>query len=108
MEYIIINQLKYLSLGLVISFFFIHKIILVLIGISIALFEILNKNIYAYYEHNVKNNNDEDMNLSNKFESETRRVNLDGENKNILLAHTIEELGFIPSIEKNHNIDEAL
>ena len=99
-----ITNLGYLSLALVLSFFIMHNIYIVWIGIIISLYTLninsmnnLIKNILhskKYEEEIVINKSDETVNESKNKE------------KIISLVETIEESGYIPSIDKN-NINNA-
>ena len=105
MKYIIIKFFKYLSLCLVLSFFLIHKIIPVIIGIFIALYEMNNKNMYDFLELN--HNNQEEMRAEQQKYDKINNIKLSGESNNLRLAHKIEELGFIPSVNKSDDTNAA-
>ena len=102
----IINLLiEYLSATLILSYFFIHNIFLVLIGIIFSIYLIninyinriirsINKNLIREKVSIELNNNDKAA-KSNPNEIESNK-----EDKKLTLVETIEELGFIPSIDK--------
>ena len=99
---IIKNNLKYYSLVLVISFFLIHKILLVIIGIIISLYEINKDNINSTILNLGEDN--EGINKSssfNKLESDYIN-NYKSENMSqTRLVEIVDEIGFIPSIDKD-------
>tara|TARA_Y100001968_G_scaffold269148_1_gene259835 strand:+ start:2306 stop:2647 length:342 start_codon:yes stop_codon:yes gene_type:complete len=108
----IINLLEYFSLVLIFSYFFIHSIILVQIGISLALYLIninfinshLNQiylNIIRKKENNNYLENDKIMKIN------SNQVKTNKENSTLTLVETIEELGFIPSLDENEDCDAA-
>ena len=93
--------IEYLSLSLILSYFFIHNILLVLIGIFYSIYSINRKSInilIRYYR--IKNNNN---NYYTSKIKESKKLELDNEKPSLNLVETVEELGFIPSLE---NIDE--
>tara|TARA_Y100001968_G_scaffold305003_1_gene320507 strand:- start:286 stop:609 length:324 start_codon:yes stop_codon:yes gene_type:complete len=96
-----IKLLNYLSLVLVVSFLFLHNIYLVLIGIFIAL-TMINTN-YSTKFFKVENleivEKEIDIDREDKKESETK--DLYSINYKLNLAQEIEELGYIPTINKN-------
>ena len=83
----------YFTLILVLSFFFLHNIYLVIIGIMLSLFTINKEKINKYIKSNKikkkKNNNE-------KIETKNTK-DLIKENSLLTLVEEIEELGFIPS-----------
>lgn len=100
------KQLEYLSLSLVLSFFILHNIIIVLIGISIAFYIIYIDHFLIHF--NLKNNNtinkEKNIKVFNILENKTELSN--DKESNISLVEAIEEFGIIPSINKNENIIE--
>ena len=113
MKKIKINQvIEYLSPTLVFSYFFIHNIFLVLIGITFSLYLIninminnlkksINRNIVIKNESTDSNKNDKKINSNNINIKSTK------EDKNLSLVEEIEEFGFIPSIDKKNNSNAA-
>ena len=102
MKYIIYDNKKYFSLIIVLSFFIFHKIIIVIIGIIISLFEIYNIDIYSISKF-TKGNEEEKEKISTKNDSDETRnenINLNNKNESLKLAHLTEESGFIPSKRK--------
>tara|TARA_Y100001968_G_C19349728_1_gene713973 strand:- start:89 stop:418 length:330 start_codon:yes stop_codon:yes gene_type:complete len=96
---------EYLCFFLIMSYFFIHNIIYVIIGITISFYLINIKNINSYVQSinkklvlkkvykeldkNNKLNNSDSINIkSTKTESK------------LTLVETIEELGYIPSLDE--------
>tara|TARA_Y100001968_G_scaffold262721_1_gene251101 strand:- start:236 stop:577 length:342 start_codon:yes stop_codon:yes gene_type:complete len=100
--------IEYLSPSLVLSYFFIHQIIFVLIGIILS-FYLINKNFINSSIRSINNKlldkkvyrglikNDKVINISSN-----RIKDIKDESKHTLVE-AIEELGFIPSIEENNN-----
>ena len=113
MEKIKIHQvIEYLSPTLVFSYFFIHNIFLVLIGITFSLYVIninminnlkrsINKNLFVKNESKDLNKNDKEIN------SYTINIKSSKEDKKLTLVEEIEEFGFIPSIDKKNNSNAA-
>jgi len=106
------HLLEYLSPTLILSYFFIHNIILVLLGILFSLYLInfnfinslirsINKNLFIIKETRKLNNNDKE----NK--SDPINMKLCKEDSELTLVETIEELGFIPSLDKNNESNAA-
>ena len=113
MKTIKVNQvIEYLSPALVFSYFFIHNIFLVLIGITFSLYLIninminnLKKSIYKNLA--VKNENEDFNKNEKKINSNTINIKSTKEDKKLTLVEEIEEFGFIPSIEKKKNTNAA-
>ncbi len=113
MKKIKINQvIEYLSSTLVFSYFFIHNIFLVLIGITLSLYLIninminnlkksINKNIIIKNDSKDLNKNDKEIN------SNTINIKSSKEDKKLTLVEEIEEFGFIPSIDNKNNTNAA-
>ena len=102
-----IKLVNYLSLVLVISFLFLHNIYLVLIGIVIAL-TMINTN-YSTKFFRVENLEIDEKEISidteDKKESDSRDLN--SINYKLNLVQEIEELGYIPTINKNDRENAA-
>ena len=96
----IIQALEYFSFTLVLSYFFIHNIYLVLIGIIFSLY-LININFINKKVDIELNENDKRI--------KTNSINLKSTKEDIklTLVETIEELGFIPSLEKNDESNVA-
>ena len=108
-----INQvIEYLSPTLIFSYFFVHKIFLVLIGITFSLYLIninminnlkksINKNFILKSQSKDSNKNDKEKNSNSTIIKSTKK-----ETK-LTLVEEIEEFGFIPSIDKKNNTNAA-
>ena len=95
-----IQGLEFFSLTLVLTYFFIHNIYLVIIGILFSLYLINIKFI----------NKKVDIEVSvNDKRIKTNSINLKSTKEDIklTLVETIEELGYIPSLEKNDESNVA-
>ena len=101
------NVIEYFSLTLIFSYFFIHNIILVLIGIVLSLYLIninfiiriirsINKNLVIKKESIKLNVNNKDIKKTNPNNIKSTK-----EDSTLTLVETIEELGFIPSLVEN-------
>ena len=113
MKTIKINQvIEYLSPIMVFSYFFIHNIFLVLIGITFSLYLIninminnLKKSIYKNFA--VKSESKDLNKNQKKINSNTINLKSTKEDKKLTLVEEIEEFGFIPSIDKKNNSNAA-
>ena len=96
-----INLVNYLSLVLVISFLVLHNIYLVLIGIVIALITI-NTN-YSNKFFRVENLEivEKEIIIDKEDKKESDSKDLYSINYKLNLVQEIEELGYIPTINKN-------
>ena len=113
MKKIKINKvIEYLSPILVFSYFFVHNIFLVLIGITFSLYLInidminklkksINKNLF------IKNESKDLYKNIKEINSKTIDIKSTKEEKNLTLVEEIEEFGFIPSIDKKNNSNAA-
>ena len=113
MKKIEINRVvEYLSPTLVFSYFFIHKIFLVLIGITFSLYLIninminnlkksINKNFIIMNESKESNKNDKEINSNTIIIKSTKK------NNKLTLVEEVEEFGFIPSINKKNKTNAA-
>ena len=113
MKTIKINQvIEYLSPIMVFSYFFIHNIFLVLIGITFSLYLIninmINNLKKSIYKNLAQKNESKDLNKNQKkINSNTINLKATKEDKNLTLVEEIEEFGFIPSIDKKNNSNAA-
>ena len=104
--------LEYLSLVMIISYFFIHNIILVIIGITISLY-LININLINISLNSNKNKlvikkGSSELNKNDKTTiSNHDNIKITKEDSELTLVETIEELGFIPSIDSNEDINAA-
>ena len=113
MKKIKINQvIEYLSPTLVFSYFFVHNIFLVLIGITFSLY-LININIINNLKENINKNlviKNETKHLNKNYKEKnfnTINIKSTEEGKNLTLVEEIEEFGFIPSIDKKNNSNAA-
>ena len=113
MKKIKINQvIEYLSPTLVFSYFFVHNIFLVLIGIIFSLY-LININIINNLKKSINKNlfiknESKELNKDNKeINSKTIDIKSTKEDKKLTLVEEIEEFGFIPSIDKKNNSNAA-
>ena len=104
--------LEYFSATLILSYFFIHNIFLVIIGTIFSLFLInirfinsiirwINKNLVIKKECIDQKINDKEINF-NSINMKSSK-----EDTQLTLVETIEELGFIPSIDKEDETNAA-
>ena len=106
------HLLEYLSPTLILSYFFIHNISLVLIGITLSLYLI---NI-DFIDTSIRSINTKlaikkvSINISKNYqpkESDSINVKSNKEDYKLTLVETIEELGFIPSINETDDSNAA-
>ena len=106
------NLTEYLSLTLIISYFFFHSIFFVLIGISISLY-LININLINSFKRYmnkmlvIKRTSSEQNKKVKSKKSDLNNIKLTKEDKNLTLVETIEVLGFIPSQDKDNDINAA-
>ena len=106
------HLLEYLSPIMILSYFFLHKIFLVLIGITLSLYLInikfFNSIMRSINKSLVIKKSSKECNkivMSKKLDSiNIKSSNLDSK---ITLVEKIEELGYIPSIDKNDKSNAA-
>ena len=106
------HVIEYLSATLILSYFFIHNIFLVLIGLTFSLYLIninfLNSFIRSINKSLVIKKSTIELNKNGKL-TKSNSINIES-NKNekkLTLVETIEELGFIPSIDNNEESSAA-
>ena len=104
--------IEFLSPSLILSYFLIHNIFLVLIGITLSLY-LININFFNSLKKSVtKNllikNKPEDSIRINKVKK-TNYINIKSSKKTskLTLAEAIEELGYIPKKDKNNDSNAA-
>ena len=98
--------LEFLSAAFVLSYLFIHNIILVMIGITFSLYliniEFITRIIRSINKFLVLDKSSRKVDKNDKEEKiDSININLLKKNNNLTLVETVEELGFIPSINKN-------
>jgi len=104
--------IEYLTPILILSYFFVHNIFLVLIGIVFSLY-LLNINMINYIKESIiKNlNTKKEFKEANKIDKEFNLNNINirstKEDSKLTLVEEIEELGFIPSMDKEDNTNAA-
>ena len=106
------HAIEYLSSTLVLSYFFIHNIFLVLIGIIISLYLIninfINRIIKSIYKNLVNKKESIELNAKDTgIETNLTNKKLTKEDTKLTLVETIEELGFIPSLDNNDETNVA-
>ena len=96
------DLIEYLSLILVLSFFILHNVILVIIGIIFSIY-VMNKNIINNFTKYIinKKNNTKDIKLNPLIREEFKELDHKNKENVVSLVDTIEELGFIPSKDKD-------
>lgn len=105
---LLLHLTKYLPFILVTSFFKFHNIILVLIGIGLALFQLNKNSIINYLKSNEnKKFDNKEFKDNSLIKNDYNLINPNNEDSNINLAETIEELGFIPSTNKKNDSQAA-
>ena len=102
---IIISLTKYLSLTLVLSYFLFNNIFFVIIGILMAFININKNSIDEYFKLFTHKNSIEIVNDISSRDNISKESH--SKNYNLTLAQTIEELGYIPSIEKEDDYNTA-
>ncbi len=106
------HAIEYLSSTLVFSYFFIHNIFLVLIGIIFSIYLIninfINRIIKSFYKNLVNKKESIELNAKDT-ETEINPINKKSTKKDtkLTLVETIEELGFIPSLDNNDETNVA-
>ena len=106
---------EYLSLTLILSYFLIHNIFVVLIGITFSLYlininMINNLKISMFKNSNITKESKELKKSEKVIKSNTINIESskeDANNTKLTLVEEIEELGFIPSIDKKNNSNAA-
>ena len=106
------HAIEYLSSTLVLSYFFIHNIFLVLVGITFSLY-LININLINRIIKSIKKNlvnKKESIELNaNDTDIKTNPINKKStkEDNKLTLVEKIEELGFIPSLDNNDETNVA-
>ncbi len=101
-----------LSLTLILSYFFVHKIILVFTGITLSIYMInidhINGIIRSINKNVIKNNITIRSTKTNKApEIDSNKRGLAKEDSKLTLVETIEELGYIPSKDRKEDSNAA-
>ena len=102
------HAIEYLSSTLVLSYFFIHNIFLVLIGITFSLYLININFIKSIYKNLVNKKESIELNAKDtRIETNLTNKKLTKGETKLTLVETIEELGFIPSLDNNDETNVA-
>ena len=106
------HAIEYLSSTLVLSYFFIHNIFLVLIGITFSLYLIninfINRIIKSIYKNLLNKKESIELNAKDtEIETKPIKKKSTEEDTKLTLVETIEELGFIPSLDNNDETNVA-
>ena len=107
-----INLLEFLSPTLVLSYFFFHNIIPVLIGVSISSYlvniNIIN-NLVKLIKQKLKNRQFDKAQIKNNnaIKINSSKLSLSKNNSKLTLVEIIEEVGYIPSSEENKDSNVA-
>lgn len=97
-----------LSLGFVLSFLLLHNIYIVLVGIILSLYATNKKNIHKILiKYSVYKKNKDILNLNNKNKLKYNNKNYSYNDFDFKLVEEIEELGYVPSLEKDKNSTAA-
>jgi len=96
-----IKNLEYLSLILVLSFFFLHNIYIVGIGMIISLYAINKNSIDSYFNFNTPLIKEKRKSKTKASKSKINKIKSKKEDSLISLVETIEKIGYIPSKEKD-------
>ena len=102
------HVIEYLSPMLILSYFYINNIFLVLVGIALS-FYLININFFqnilrSINKKTVTKNVSRDLNNDIKGKkSDSYKIKSSEEQSSLTLVEAIEELGFIPSINKNND-----
>ena len=104
--------IEYLSLILILSYFLIHNIYMVLIGISFSIYliniNLINSCMRYISKKLFSQKASIDLNKNYKLKkSIPDNIKIKTEDSKLSLVETIEELGFIPSIDKNNDSNAA-
>ena len=102
----IIYILEYISLTLILSYFLLHNIFLVLIGITIAIY-LININFINIFMRSINNKlvslktyRNLNKNLKD-IKADSIQKELTKKDSKLTLVEKVEELGFIPSIDND-------
>ena len=106
-----VTHFNLFSLALVISYFFIHNIFFVLIGILLSIYLIninrIEKLLVFIYNHFAKDLAKKSKNNDVQLDHKTNDINIDIQDSNLNLVYIIEESGFIPSTDKKKDMNAA-
>ena len=99
---------EYLSLTLILSYFIVHNILLVQLGIFLSLYLIninfINNLMRSIYENSIIKKDSRALNNNdNTGKSNSININLSKIDSSLTLVEKVEKLGFIPSIDTKNN-----
>ena len=100
------NQLEYLCPTLILSYFLLHNIFLVLIGIGFSVYliniKVINNIVRSIKQILIEQNESKFANINDKAKKYNYgNRELCEKESELTLVETIEELGFIPSLNQN-------
>ena len=103
---------EYLALILILSYFFIHEILLVVIGITFSVFLInigfVNSSMRVISNILVIKKENKDLKKNNKvIKDDSINIKSTEEDSKLTLVETIEETGFIPSLDNSDETNVA-
>ena len=106
------NLLEFICPTLVLSYFFIHNILFVIIGILLSIYLINPDIVEKLSDYFDSNTYIEDLTINPKnndvaIESKSITIDVVNQDSNLKLVDIIEESGFIPSIDKSKDINTA-
>ena len=108
-----INKLvEYLAMTMVLSYFFLHNIFLVLIGITFSVYFInikfFNRIMRSITKNLVIRKSSKEFNKSDGSKKlDSINIKSSKEDSNLTLVEKVEELGYIPSIDENQKRNAA-
>ncbi len=108
----VIYLIEYLSMGLVLSYFIIHNIYFVLIGITFSIYliniELINSIKGSIYKSlDIKNISRNLIKNIKEVKSNSNEIKITTEESKLTLVEAIEEFGFIPSQDTHNDINGA-
>ena len=104
--------IEFLSPSLVLSYFLIHNIFLVLIGIILSLY-LININFFNSLKHSInknlliKNKPKDSIKINKVIKTNCIDIKSTQKDSKLTLAEAIEELGYIPKKDKNNDSNAA-
>ena len=97
-----VKSIEHLSLALVLSYFLFHKIYMVITGVILALY-IINKEFINSLTLRDRGKETNKYKIDNQRKKDDKDRISNNDDNLISLVETIEESGYIPSIEKEDN-----
>ena len=104
--------IEFLSLSLILSYFLIHNIFLVLIGITLSLY-LININVFYSLKKSItknlliKNEAKDSIKINKVIKNNCIDIKSTNKALKLTLAEEIEELGYIPKKNKNNDSNAA-